>query len=193
MRKTLLVLAIVSVVVLAGCDMTKNDEATRDGGKTALREQGAVAKSFERLQKSQPTPSFDYSQHRQTLIDVETIKATGATSTTAFFLEGIGMVAWCPSIGAPVASTDQLSSTKQLVDIPNDESRVLYETDQGEPTGVYVGSSTGTWTLCLDDNGKAFGQYWEGYVMSTVAVVGSYDSDLRISIDDITYEFELED
>jgi hypothetical protein len=181
------VVGIATLVMLTAC--TGNSEESEKGGRAATEEQQAVATGFERLTKSQQVPVFDWSQERQTVIDVETIRATGATSTTAFYLEGVGMIGWCPSAGAPVPSTYQLTGSTQWVDLPGDESRVLYGVEQGEPTGVYIGGSSGTWTLCLDDNGNKFAKYWEGYVDSTVGIITSYPADKRVVVEDLTFEF----
>lgn len=181
------IVAVASIFILASC--SAGDEQARKGGETAQEEQEAVQTGFTRLSDAQPIPVFDWSQERQTVIDVETIRATGATSTTAGYLEGIGLIWWCPSAGAPVPGTYQLSASTQYVDLAGDESRARYPIDQGEPTGVYIGSSSGTWTLCLDDNGNKFAKYWEGYVDSTVGIVTSYPADKRVVVEDITFQF----
>lgn len=118
---------------------------------------------------------------------METVRATGAPST-----EGVGLEFWCPSIGAPVPSTYQLSANESWVDIPGDESRELFNVQQGEPTGVYVGDSNATWVICLDDQGRSFGQYWEGPVGATVASVENLPADKRIQPTDIQFEFTTE-
>lgn len=179
------IVVIAGLLIMSACD---NPQSSK-GAETAKQEQDAVQTGFNRLNNSQQIPTFDWSQERQTVIDVETIRATGATSTTAGYLEGIGMIWWCPSAGAPVASTYQLSGSTQYADLPGDGSRELLPLDQGEPTGVYVGPSSGTWTLCLDDNGKKFAKYWEGYVDSTVGIVTSYPADKRVVISEATFIF----
>lgn len=186
-KSRLAALVLVPALLLgAACESSPNQ---RQSGKNSADEQKRVGDSFQRLSDSQQIPTFDYSQERQTLIDVESARATGAVTTTAFYLEGVGLVEWCPSIGAPVASTSQLSASKQWVDLPGDNTRDRLEVDQGEPVGVYVGQSSGTWTLCLDDGGKKFAVYWEGYVHSTVGVVSSYPADKRLVITSSTYNF----
>ena len=184
-------LIAISTVLFGAC--FKQNKQAKEGGRNAQAEASAVQSGFTRLVKSQPIPVFDFSQERQTLIDVETIRATGATSTTAFYLEGVGLIGWCPSIGAPVPSTYQLSNSVQYVDIPDDGERSKYPIDQGEPTGVYVGESSGTWTICVDDNGRKFGKYWEGCVDSTVAIVTTYPPEQRIMPSDVTYQFTTAD
>lgn len=184
-------LAVLAIVAgLSGCGDYNRSKTAKGAGQSVGREQKAVATAFSRLTRSQQVPSFDYSQVRQSLIDVETAQSQGALSTTQFYLEGIGLVAWCPSAGAPVASTSQLSPSKQFVDLPGDHTRELVEIDQGEPTGVYPGESSGTWTMCLDDNGKGFAQYWEGYVFSTIGITNGLDPAKRVQLDQVTFEFK---
>ncbi len=186
--RKLAVLILIPILFGAGaaCTPQKNNKT---GGNNAAAEQKAVSDGFSRQVNSQPVPSFDWSQERQTLIDVEGAQATGATTTSAFYLEGIGLIGWCPSIGAPVPSTYQLSASKQWVDLPGDHTNGLVEVDQGEPTGVYTGNSTGTWTICLDDNGKKFAHYWEGYVASDIGINSYYPVDKRVRITSSTYNF----
>lgn len=178
--------AVSLILLLTGTACTNMDQ--RHSGANAAAEQKAVSDSFGRMSNSQPPPSFDWSQVRQTVIDVESAQSTGAASTTAFYLEGVGLIEWCPSIGSPVASTTQLSATKQWVDLPGDHTRDLREVDQGEPTGIYPGQSSGTWTLCLDNNGKKFAHYWEGYVSSDIGV-RSYPAEKRVAITGSTFNF----
>ena len=178
--------AVAFAVLLAACSSSEN---AKKGGQTVSNEQAAVQTGFNRLGDLQQIPAFDWSQERQTVIDSETIRATGSTGTTMFFIEGIGMIQWCPSAGAPVPSTYQLSGSTQWVDIPGDNTKSRFEVDQGEPTGVYVGPSNGTWVICLDDAGSQFGVYWEGPVGSTIGVVSGLDPSKRVTVDEITFEF----
>lgn len=183
----LLVLVIACVITLGACS---NNEQGKKGGKTTQAEQEAVQNGFNRLTKSQPVPSFDWSQERQTLIDTENIRANGSLSTTQFYIEGVGMVQWCPSKGAPIPSSYQLSGSRQWIDIPGDGNKNLYDVDQGEPTGVYVGESTATWVLCLDDAGRAFAVYWEGPVGSTVGIVNGLPAEKRVVLNQSTFDFK---
>lgn len=187
-KKIIVPLFVVLALTGTACEWG-NSKESKQSGKNAAEEQKAVSDGFSRLANSQPIPSYDWSQERQTLIDVESARATGAVTTTAFYLEGVGLIAWCPSIGSPVPSTYQLSADEQWVDIPNDHERTRFNVQQGEPTGVYVGASSGTWTLCLDNNGKKFAKYWEGYVDSTIGVVSNYPADKRVIITSSTFNF----
>lgn len=180
------VAVLFAVLVLGACEASKQ---AKKGGETANQEQEAVQTGFNRLNKSQQIPTFDWSQERQTLIDIETLRAVGAETTSVGYLEGVGLIWWCPSLGAPVPSTYQLSGSTQYVDLPGDHTRDRFSLEQGEPTGVYVGESSGTWTICLDDNGRKFGQYWEGYVSSTTGTLGNLPADKRVVTRSATFKF----
>lgn len=189
MKRAVVATVLVVLLAVGGASCQKRSATQKQAGKAAGDEQTAISNTFAKLSGSQQVPSFDWSQERQTVIDTETIRATGAVSTTMGYLEGIGLIWWCPSAGAPVPSTYQLSASTQYADIPGDRSREIRQIDQGEPTGVYIGASSGTWTLCLDDNGKKFAHYWEGYVASDIGIVNGLDPQKRLRIDEATFKF----
>lgn len=183
----IVIAAVAALVLLTAC--TTSNDAQQAAKETATREQLALSTGMDRLTQSQQVPTFDYSQERQILIDLLTIRAEGSASTTAFYLEGVGLIAWCPSLGAPIPSTYQLTATQQYVDVPNDQTVEKFPIDQAEPTGVYPGDSAATWTLCLDDAGTPFAQYWEGYTFSTIATLPGFDATKRLAPSDITFQF----
>ena len=177
---------VVAAVVLGACHNNQGQNKAQD---TYNREQNAVSTGLQRMQKSQQLPTFDWSQVRQTLIDVETIQAQGVATTSVGYSDYGTLIWWCPSIGSPVASTTELTPTQQYVDIPNDGDRAKFPVDQAEPTGVYPGQSNGTWVICTDNNGKKIGKYWEGPVDTTVGVVGGLPADKRVKVDQSTFDF----
>lgn len=146
-----IVAIILMLAALAGC---------YDQGSTGKDEKTAE-EQLERFQRAQPVPTFDYSQQRENLIDINTAQAETTETTSFFFLEGVGLVNQCPSIGFPIASTAQLTNPEQKV------NRHDLALPQIEPNGVYTGQSTGTYTVCIDGDGNAYGVYWEGYVYTT--------------------------
>ena len=120
------------------------------------------------LDLAQPLPHFNYSQIRQNLIEIETAQADGVQTTSFFFNQGVpNPVQSCPSIGAPIPTTTQLSNPLQQVRDPNGGSvpgsSVL---GQEDPNGVYSGDSTGTYVMCVGADGKAYADYWEGFVQT---------------------------
>lgn len=167
-------------LTVAACSEGGKDESVRK------QEERTTAVGFERMVKSQQVPTFDYSQERQTLIDVLTMRAEG-THGTAYATTLTGeLLWWCPSVGAPVPSTYQLTNPEQIV---SQRDRGLTSIPLGEATGVYTGASAATWTVCLDDNGTPFGKYEEANVGWTSGVVDGLPSDKQARVDEITFEF----
>lgn len=185
-------LACLLITAAAACTPGR-PKSSKQAGRNVNDEQEAIATGFGRLSDSQPVPSFDYSQERQIIIDTETIRAEGTHGTAvATALDG-SLLWWCPTYGAPVPSTYQLSSETQWVDIPGDHTRDRFAIEQGEPTGVYVGESAATWTLCLDDNGTPFAKYEEANVGWTSGIVNGLPDDRRSRVDEITFAFTAPD
>ena len=165
MKKTIASI-IVCALAIAGCsDLKKDDQDT-----ARKNDERTSASSLARQQKAQPTPVYDWSQYRQTLIEVTDAKANATQTTSFFFLEGIGLISSCPSIGFPVPSTAQLTNPVSMGTTYHNP----YTLPQVEPTGVYTGDSSGTYTVCVDDSGKAYASYWEGYVQ-TVTGPATYE------------------
>jgi len=188
------VAALVALsLVLAGtaaCTTGEGDRNAARAGRAASSAQGSVARNVDDIMKNQPIPYFGgWSQEWQTILDTLTIRAKGTASTSEFYLEGVGLVKWCPSIGSPVPMTFQSTATQQYVDLPGDETKSRYSMDQQEPTGAFVGPTAATWTICLDDDGKKFGQYWEGPVGSTIGIVQGLPANKRIHVDQATFKF----
>lgn len=142
--------AILAVVLLAaGCDSSP-----------AYKDQDATNAQLDQYQKNQPIPRSDWSQYRQTIIDVENAQIHAVATTTFFFNPGISKpIKSCPSIGFPVPTTAQLTNPDQAVG----NGAVI---GQMEPTGVYTGDSTGTYVICVAPNGTKYISYWEGFVQT---------------------------
>lgn len=171
MRRIFLILIAVICVVLsiAACGGTNHSAAQ----KAVILQQNQQGQGSLVMDETQPSPVFNHSQIRQELIDIETAQAEGATTTS--FFENYGVTygapgapkapASCPSIGAPVPTTDELTNPQQLVRDPNNGSvpgSVIL--DQEDPNGVYTGDSSGTYVMCVDAQGQVYAHYWEGPV-----------------------------
>lgn len=150
------ILGVVGILALSAssCD---------DNGARQQEENTAEAQLNQFLQ-SQPIPRFNYSQLRQNLIEIETAQANStATTSFMFLLSGSGatgpLVHSCPSIGFPIPSTYQLTNPQQVI---GRDSRVAIP--QLESNGVYTGDTTGTYVICVGDDGKPFAFYHEGFV-----------------------------
>lgn len=164
--KKITTLALVAVLLLlSGC----SGSTWNGDNKANNTDRETTRNGFEKLQASQPTPIYDYSQLRQNLIEIQDAQANATQTTSFFFLEGIGLIGSCPSIGFPVASTTQLTNPEAKY------SKKDFTITQGEPTGVYTAESTGTYTICVDDNGKPYANYFEGYVQ-TVTGPAKYEN-----------------
>lgn len=140
------------------------DSGSSDSNSAESKQQENISKS---LVNNQPLPSFNWSQIRQNLKEIETAEATGVQTTTFFFNQGVAdPIMSCPSIGAPIPTTDQLSNPQQTIDGGNGQGYGLTTVGQMDPTGVYTGSSSGTYVMCVGGNGKTYAAYWEGFVQT---------------------------
>jgi hypothetical protein len=156
----------LGVLLLAACDDTTNANQ---------QEQQTTLSALQQLLQSQPVPQFKWSQIRQTLIDIETAQAKTTQTTSFAFNQGVADPVWsCPSIGFPIATTSELTNPHQISQIPyvggdgrtysDSHESVNGITSQIDPNGIYAGNSTGTYVLCVANDGTTFVQYWEGFV-----------------------------
>lgn len=174
MKHRKIILPLVALVAFFGLAASSCD----DGGKSSNKSDEAVSDRIQgRMQDSQPTPEFDFSQQRQNLIEILTAQADTTQTTSFFFLEGVGLVGQCPSIGFPIPSTAQL--TNPSAEKGPRESRVVLP--QIEPNGIYSGESTGTYTICVDDDGKAYASYFEGYVQTVTGPADFVDGKIKLT------------
>jgi hypothetical protein len=163
--KTIIGLGALALLTLTACD--KRDSARREESSAAREQLGQFL-------ESQPIPRFNYSQLRQNLIELETAQAdTTATTSFMFLLAGAGetgpLVHSCPSIGFPIPATYQLTNPEQAIS----DGRTV---PQLESTGVYTGETTGTYVICIGDDGQAFAFYHEGFV-ATVTGPAHWDNE----------------
>jgi hypothetical protein len=159
---------IVGAVVLAATlPLTMASACT--GSPSASNKAETKQGDYAQLINNQPLPKFNHSQERQNLIEIESARAKGVQSTTFFFNLGArDPIQTCTSIGAPIASTTQLSNPQQLA-----RTGGQYNVDgvisQMDPTGTYTGDSSGTWSICVDAQGQPYADYWEGFVQTVFA------------------------
>ena len=188
MTKNRLIAALVAVVLMLGFVACEDGKKGEDGRS---REANAVNTGFDRLTQSQQVPTFDFSQERQTLIDVLSARANGTHGTAyATALDG-SLVWWCETVGAPIPSTYQLSNPSQVIggDGRDTEEQTI---PLGEPSGVYTGDSAATWTLCLDNAGTPFAVYEELSVGWRSGIVENLPEDRRAVVNEITFDFTTE-
>lgn len=155
------VLAGTMALTLTGCF----DDSSQPSAQQKENTQANAGAS--QLLSSQPVPAYNYSQLRQNLIELENAQANGVVTTTFFMNMGIqDPIMSCPSIGAPIASTTELTNPQQAVTNSGSQSSWATSIGQMDPTGVYTGSSTGTYIMCVGADGSVNPVYWEGFVMT---------------------------
>lgn len=132
-------------------------------GEDESKDSKTVRRQEEQYTKGQPPPAAAWSQKRQNIIDIETAQIVTTVTTTFFFNQGIqNPIKICPSIGFPIPATDQLTNPEKVLD--RREGDVVIA--QQETTGVFTGDTSGTYVICVDENGKGRIVYWEGFVQA---------------------------
>ena len=174
MRKKLSVFALglVAVIGLAAC---QNNDSVPSGQALENQQQ---QQSSESMIANQAIPHFNYSQLRQNLIEIETAQANGVQTTSFFFNQGVkDPVTTCPSIGFAIPNTASLSNPQQVVHPGYDRNGAgNVAISQMDPNGIYTPtSSSGTYVICIDDSGRPYANYFEGFVQ-TVTGPATWDS-----------------
>lgn len=184
-RRTLAVLLMVLALIAAAC----GDEPV--GQQSLVDEQNVSARIAERFADTQPVPEFEWSQQRQNLIELITAQARTTQTTTFFFHLGSDTpIGQCPSIGFPIPATYQLTNPLQgaKVETTAGGGDPAVAVGQLEATGVYTADTTGTFTICVDGNGNAYADYWEGFV-KTVTGAAEWSDGQVVLIGDPTFDF----
>jgi hypothetical protein len=148
---------------LTGCWDDNSSKSTAQ-----QKEQSQASNAASALVTNQPVHSYSYSQIKQNLQEVEDAQANGTVTTSFFMNMGVAdPVMSCPSIGAPIASTTELTNPQQLETHYSGQTGAVSGTiGQMDPTGVYTGNSSGTYIMCVGANGQVNPVYWEGFVMT---------------------------
>ena len=160
-------LAAAATVALVAFTATSCFDDNSPKANAQQTEQQAASQGMNALLHDQPVPNFQYSQLRQNLIELQAAQANG-TTTTSFFLNmgSNDPVFQCSSIGAPIASTTELTNPLQTERHDGQYAGGNTVIGQADPTGVYTGSSTGTYIMCVGANGAVNPVYWEGTVLT---------------------------
>lgn len=157
MRRAKLI-ALSTALALTGAACTSGNAKP----SSVSQDKAAANANLDRLNDAQPVPSFSWSQLRQNLIEINRAQAETTQTTTFFFNMGVASpVMSCPSIGYPIPTTMQLTNPLQEISHGSYGQSVV---GQAEQTGVYTGDSTGTYVICVNAQGQAYGTYWEGFV-----------------------------
>jgi len=183
---------LACATLVGACSLDEGDK--QDSKDNEKREAEATKTGMNRMSQSQPVPVFDYSEERQTLIDAETIRAEGTHGTAVVTTISGELLWWCPTAGAPVPSTYQLTDPWETEwNSWGQGGGGSAVTGRPEATGVYTGDSAATWVKCLDDNGTVFGMYDEANVRWIGGVVENLPADKRARVDEITFKFTEEE
>jgi len=166
MKRMGIAVLVIGALVLVGC--TSQGTTQNAVRQSAGTEQLSIADGLINMLKSQPLPRFSWSQLRQNLIEIESAQSITTQTTSFFFNMGVAdPVQTCPSLGYPIASTTELSNPVQrLTDSGTNGGNGNVVIPQIDPNGVYAGQSTGTYVMCVDAQGRAYADYWEGFVQT---------------------------
>lgn len=165
MRRLVIMLGLP---LLVACVPATSD--TRD--RQVVQEQQTV------YQSRQPVPRFDFSQERDTMIQIYRLRQEARATFTTFHSNGTGDVIFaCPSRGYAIPADTQL--TNPVAREPGYNTVV----DQAEPNGLFSSKNTdGTWVLCVRENGEVAPVYTELKVQTFPFEV-SWDDARRTLVD----------
>lgn len=172
-RIIVIVAAIAALAALAGCSDQNPQSAD-------ARDEAAMEQSQRNLLEVQPTPVFQWSQMRQTLIDAETAAAQGTQTTSFFFARGAGgqgnPIGQCPSIGFPVPASWNITNPQKM----STAHQSPYVLPQQEPTGIYTAESSGTYVVCVTPNGARYVNYVEADVVTVGGAAEWRDGQIHV-------------
>jgi hypothetical protein len=146
-------------LILGAC--TEGDNARRADEQLAGEQLGIY-------QNGQPVPIYDFSQVRDTLIQINTMLVEGRQSyaTIVSPLTGEPLFS-CPSVGFPIPADTQLTNPSQVV---STASGAVVE--QIEPNGTFTSKNTNaTYILCIQEDGSAVPVYSEPPVIASGAAL----------------------
>lgn len=130
-----------------------------DGRSADSKDQDTVEAQQSIYQRSQPVPMFNWSQDRDNLIQIYTMKNEARATYSVVRAAGTGEILWhCPSVGFPLPADTQLTNPLQQV-----YGAAVIE--QAEPNGLFSSKNTdGTYVLCVLPDGSISPQYSESKV-----------------------------
>jgi hypothetical protein len=162
-------LAVLLGLALVACTPSSNGKDAK-----TVEEQQTI------YQQRQPVPRFEYSQERDTLIQIYRLRQEARATFTTFHSNGTGDVIFaCPSRGYAIPADTQLTNPVAR-DYAGSGAVVV---DQAEPNGLYSSKNTdGTWVLCVRENGEVAPVYSELKVQTFPFEV-SWDEARRMLLD----------
>lgn len=164
MKKLYIVVLLVAVSALVGCNISTTDEADSRDAKTVSMQQS-------QYEKSQPVPMFDWSLERHLVIELYKIRNKKVV-THSVWRSDYGMIEGdCPSYGYGIPYDTSLTNPLKSVDRANNRAAgdihdySLTAVEQPEPNGVYASKNTSaTWVMCLGEGGQIEPVYVESKV-----------------------------
>lgn len=134
------------------------------GNQSLNADQAQTNTQLQQYQKVQPVPYYNWSEQRNTLIQIYNAK-NEARNTWAVVESMTGVALWaCPSVGFPIPADTQLTNPDQIATTVPPGSSTIYDgvVPQMEPDGLYSSTSTdATYVLCIRPNGDTVPIYTE--------------------------------
>lgn len=176
MRRTLSLLALVGcALMLMAADCAPSAEYKDNKN---VQEQQTI------YQNRQPVPRFEFSQERDTLIQIYRLRQEARSTFTTFHSNGTGDVIFaCPSRGYAIPADTQLTNPEAPYTGVNGGQSGSMVVEQAEPNGLFSSKNTdGTWVLCVRENGEVAPVYTELKVQTFPFEV-SWDDARRTLVD----------
>lgn len=185
-KKGLVAVVAVVVVGLTACS-TPSSSSQTEARKAENAQQGVASAN---MIKNQPAPVFTSSVARDVMIAVQEMTATKSATTSFFFQVGMADPTFvCPSIGMPIPNTAQLTNPEQVV---GDRDGGYTSIGQMDPNGLYSpSSSSGSYVLCVRENGTLYLQYSEGNVQ-TLQGTAHWDRDKKMIVSTSNDSLDIE-
>ena len=150
--KKLLLISVLSVAVLSGCNGSSNTQGSKDS-KQAQAQQSQYA-------KSQPVPSYNWSLERHMVIELYNVRNLKAP-THSVWRSDLGTIEGdCSSVGFGIPYDTSLTNPLVATDVDQQGEEHSYQggalasVEQAEPNGIFASKNTAaTWVMCAGDNG----------------------------------------
>lgn len=151
----ILILALVAIGLVA-CSAPRNANQ---------QDQRVVDEQQRIYQTNQPVPMFNWSQERDTLIQLYVMQNESRQTYTVIQSQGTGQTLFeCPSRGTALPADTQLTNPLQISVIQPQGATSWYAdvVEQAEPNGTYSSKNTdATWIMCVRANGEIAPVYTE--------------------------------
>lgn len=153
-----LLTAVIAMGLLVACAGHPSSKQTQQENKVVNNQQEIYA-------NGQPVPIFNYSQTRQTLIEIYKAKTGNVATWTVFYSFGKPIYV-CPSIGYPIPATTQLTNPDQIIVNTDNGNIASGAIPQAEPDGTFTGTTNATYVACVRADGTISPVYAEPDVIA---------------------------